>query len=152
MNMDTDLTDLTNFATQYTPGPGYHFDQIASLDPGTFWHSFVFLFGIILLNDLLRTALITELVRSVFNHLVLCALTLLPGFLLGGVLVYAAYRHPERAWINLFWAAVLYLPWWLGGELTKLSRSDVEGPDVGWIFHGALITFPVGVAAALIFH
>jgi hypothetical protein len=150
--MDSIITTIRSFVTGYTVGPLYHLDQIASLDPETFWHSFVFLFAVILLNDLLRTALITELTRSVFNHLVVCVLTLLPGFLLGGVLLWAAHRHPERAWINLLWAAVLYFPWWLGGQLTKLARSDTEGADVGWIFHGALITFPTGVVAALIFH
>jgi hypothetical protein len=142
---------VESFFTQYTAGPFNHLVEIASLDPETFWQSFVFLFAVILLNDLLRTALMTELVRSVFNHLVVCTLTLLPGILLGGVLLFAAHQHPERAWINLFWAAVLYLPWYLGGLITRLARSDVEGPDIGWMAHGALITFPLGIAAALIF-
>ena len=66
------------------------------------------------------------------------------------MLAWAAARHPERAWLNLAGAAVLFGLWWLGGALTRLVRSDSEGADLGWMAAGALITFPTGILAAVL--
>jgi hypothetical protein len=139
------------FLAGYTAAPFHRLDQLCSLGPDTLVHSMVIFAALFLLNDLLRTALLTESPRSVLAHLTVCVLTLLPGIVLGFVLLWAGHRHPERAFINLGLAAVLYIPWYLGGELTRLARSDTEGADLGWIAHGALITFPFGLLAALLF-
>lgn len=105
---------------------------------------------VILLNDLVRTWLMTEGTRSVGVHLAVCVLTLAPAIVLASLLVWAGYHHPDRVWLNLALAAGLYVPWWLGGAITRLVRPDSEGADLGWISMGALITFPVGVGAALV--
>lgn len=137
--------------TEWTAGPLHRLDQIFALDPAIFWHAYIFFAFFFLVNDLLRSALMAELVRSVVAHLAVCVLTLLPGILLGFALLWAGHRHPDRVWSNLAVAVALY-PWWmLGGAITKLSRSDSEGADTGWIFHGAMISFPLGFLAVLLF-
>ena len=72
--------------------------------------------------------------------------------MLGFVLLWAGHQHPERVFINLGIAAFLYLFWILGGAVTKLARSDSDGADIGWIFHGAVFTFSMGLLAVAIFH
>jgi hypothetical protein len=125
--------------------------DLLSLAPDVLWASLLLLAGIMLLNDLLRTALMTEHTRSVAVHALVCTLTLFPAALLGLALLYAGYRDPERAWINLGLALALYIPWYVGGMLTYLSRRDTEGADVGWISHGLFITVPCGLLAVVLF-
>jgi hypothetical protein len=149
--LDTTLGHLRQFATEFTASPFHRLDQICSLEPSQLTPALVFLAAAFLINDLLRTAMMPESPRSVLAHLVICLLTLWPGIVLGFVLLWAGHRHPDRVWINLGLAALLYVPWILGGKLTRLSRSDSEGADIGWIAHGALITFPAGLIAALVF-
>ena len=140
-----------SFVEGYTAGPFHRLDLIFALDPRWLVHIYVLFAALFLVNDLLRTALMSELVRSVWTHLIVLVLTLFPGALLGIVLLWAGHRHPDRVWINLGVAAALY-PWWIaGGAVTRLARRDTEGADLGWIFHGALITFPLGLLAAVIF-
>jgi hypothetical protein len=127
--------------------PWRYLGNVVSLDPNYLPESIILLGGLIFLNDLLRTALMAERPRSVAQHLAVCVLTLWPGIVLGAVLLWAGYRHPERAWSHLLVAALLYGFWILGGVLTRLVRSDSEGADLGWISHGALITFPLGLLA-----
>jgi hypothetical protein len=43
-----------------------------------------------------------------------------------------------------------YILWYLVGQSTRLVRRDSEGADVGFMSFGALITFPVGIVAALL--
>ena len=125
--------------------------DLMSLAPEHIWASLVLLAALILLNDLVRTALMTEYTRSAVVHAIVCILTLLPSGILGLVLLYAGYRHPERAWINLGFALALYIPWYLGGTLTWLARRDTEGADVGWMSHGLFITVPCGLLAVGLF-
>jgi hypothetical protein len=125
--------------------------DLLTFSPERLWYSMALLAWIILWNDLVRTALMTQYTRSRINHAIIDVLTLWPGFMLGFLLLAAGYRHPQRVWINLGLAAVLYVAWWAGGTLTRLARSDTEGADVGWISHGFIITMVFGVAAALVF-
>jgi hypothetical protein len=142
---------LESFIAGFNVGPFYLLAQLLSLGPDMLAEAIILLAALFLLNDLLRTALLPEATRSVLCHLLCCILTLLPGIVLGGVLLWAGHEHPERVWINMGIAAFLYLFWILGGAVTRLVRSDSEGADIGWIFHGAVITFTFGIAAALIF-
>jgi hypothetical protein len=125
--------------------------DLMSLGPERWVASLTLLAAFVVLNDLLRTALMLEFTRSWVVHLIINTLTLLPSFVLGLVLLYAGYRHPERAWLNLAWAALLYVAWYLGGTLTRLSRRDTEGADVGFQMLGALITLPFGILAVVLF-
>ena len=125
--------------------------QLLALSPETLWHAVAMLSFLFLLNYLVRTGYMSESPRCVAVHMVVCLLTLLPAVILAAVLIWAAYNHPERAWINLVIAALLYVPWYLGGAVTRPVRSDAEGADVGWLTMGALITFPAGVIAAIAF-
>lgn len=134
-----------------TAGPFRWVAECLSLAPATLVHALVMLGALFLLNDLVRTTLMPAGPTSRRAHLAVCVLTLFPAFVLAGVLLWAGYRHPERAWINMLLAAALFVPWWAGGTLTKLARPDTEGADVGWMAMGALVTFPAGFVAALIF-
>lgn len=125
--------------------------DLLALGPDTVIAGCTLLAFLFLLNDLVRTWLMTEGTRSIAAHLAVCVLTLAPALVLAGVLVWSASRHPDRVWINLALAAALYVPWWAGGALTRLVREDSEGADLGWIAMGALITFPVGLGAAVVF-
>jgi hypothetical protein len=125
--------------------------DVLSLQPETLWHAVALLGFLFLCNYLLRTALMTEATRSPWVQAFVCSLTLLPAIALAVILLWAAYRHPERAWINFGIAALLYVPWGLGGALTPLARTDTEGADLGWLTMGAFITFPTALLAALIF-
>ena len=124
--------------------------ELMSLGPERLGASLVLLAAIMILNDLVRTALMTEHTRSVANHVVVAVLTLLPAIILGLVLLWAGYRYPSRAWLNFGLAALLYLGWYLGGTLTWLARRDNEGADVGWMAMGALITVPCGLLAVVL--
>lgn len=124
--------------------------DVLALGPDTALAGCVLLAFSFLLNDLVRTWLMTERTRSVLVHVIVCALTLAPAVVLAAVLVWAGSRHPDRAFLNLGLAAALYVPWWAGGALTRLVRDDSEGADIGWIAMGALITFPTGLATALV--
>ena len=128
-----------------------HLSRLLALEPRYLPHAMVLLGFAFAVNYLLRTVLLIEAPLSRWVHLVVCLLTMLPAFVLAAVLWWAASQHPERAWINLGVALVLYVAWWLGGAMTRLARPDTEGGDVGWLTMGALVTFPVGVMAALIY-
>ena len=125
--------------------------SIFSLAPYAFLHTAILFSFLFMVNSLLRTALMPEATRSVVVHMLVCVLTLLPAVVMAGTLWLGAYHYPERAWINMGIAALLYLPWYAGGKITKLVRPDTEGADVGWLGMGALITFPAGIIAAILF-
>lgn len=142
---------IERFIAGMSLGPIRNLLDLMSLAPDLLWASLILLAGVMLLNDLLRTALMSEHTRSVAVHALVCTLTLLPSGILGLVLLYAGYRYPERAWINFGLALALYMPWYLGGTLTWLARRDTEGADVGWISHGLFITVPCGLLAMVLF-
>jgi hypothetical protein len=124
--------------------------ELLSLAPGTARHAAVLFSFLFMAAYLLRTAAMSEATRSALAHVLVCVLTLLPAVLLAAILVLGAVRYPDRAWINLGIAALLYVPWYVGGRITLLARPDTEGADLGWLAMGALITFPVGLAAAIV--
>lgn len=121
--------------------------ELASLSPHHLVASLVVLGSIVFVNDLVRTSLMVTFTRSRANHMAVMVLTLFPAMLLGGVLLLGASRYPERAPINLVFAAFMYGVWYLGGTLTKLARPDTEAADVGFIMVGSLITIPCGLLA-----
>jgi hypothetical protein len=133
-----------------TMGPFKNLLHLFSFPPDKLIVSLVLLSSLFILNDLVRTALMCEYTRSVLNHVIINALTLLPAAVLGLVLLYAGYRYPERVWVNFGIALALYVPWYIGGTLTKLARRDTEGADVGWMAMGLFITVPCGVLAVLL--
>jgi uncharacterized membrane protein len=140
----------TDVLARVNDRPFSEFLELMSLAPDTLAHAMAMLSFLFVVNYLLRTAYMSQRTRSVLTHMVVCTLTLLPAIALAVILCWAAYRHPDRAWINLGVAALLYVPWYLGGAMTRLARPDTEGGDIGWLTMGALITFPVGIAAALL--
>ena len=126
--------------------------DLMTLAPERLIPSLILLSSLVILNELVRTAFMVEYTRSVVVHVIISILTLLPAFMLGFILLYDGYRYPERAWLNLGIAIALYLPWILGGTLTRLSRRDTEGADLGWILQGLIfITIPWGILAVIIF-
>ena len=126
--------------------------DLMTLAPERLIPSLILLSSLVILNELVRTAFMVEYTRSVVVHVIISILTLLPAFMLGFILLYDGYRYPERSWLNLGIAIALYLPWILGGTLTRLSRRDTEGADLGWILQGLIfITIPWGILAVIIF-
>lgn len=124
---------------------------LISLPEGMLTPSIIFIISFIILNDLIRTAIMVEYTRSVIVHIIINVLTLLPAVVIGAVLIYAGYKHPDRAWFNLLLGVVFYFAWYLGGTLTWLSRKDTEGADVGWMTMGLFITVPCGVISVILF-
>jgi len=133
------------------PGYVHNLVDLFTLAPDHLLMSLAFLAAIMAGNDLVRTALMVELTRNPLVHMVLNVLTLLPAFLIAAILFASAWLHPTQRWINLLYALLLYVAWYIGGAITKLARRDTEGADPGFMSVGALVTFPVGLLAALIF-
>lgn len=125
--------------------------ELASLPPGRLLPAILLISGIVLLNDLVRTALMIEFTRSALAHVVVNVMTLLPAVLVAAILFYSAWQYPQRAWGNLWFACLFFVVWYAGGALTRLARPDTEGADIGFMTVGALITFPCGILAALVF-
>jgi hypothetical protein len=138
-----------SFTHDYSAGPLRWLDAVFAWHPDILWHAFAFFAFFFLVNDLLRTAVMAELPRSVLAHLTVCTLTLLPGIVAGLSLLWAAHRHPDRVWIDFGMTALLYPFWIAGGALTKLARADSEGTDIGWISHGAFINVVLGLFAVV---
>lgn len=122
-----------------------------SLPPDRLGPALVMLASVIVLCELTRIALCTEHTRSRVVHATILILTFpFQALLLAVMLVHAASAHPGRGWINLAIALGAYVLWFLTGQATKLVRRPSEGADLGFMCVGALITFPVGIAAALV--
>lgn len=142
---------ITHFVQNGTWGPFKDLIQLMSLPPERTWEWLMFLSAFMILCELTRLALATVFTRSVLAHVIRCLLTFaLQATVLAVVLVWADHRYPGRGWINLGYALVLYFIWYLAGQLVLLARPDTEGADLGFMTVGALITFPVGIIAALI--
>ena len=123
--------------------------ELLSLSPHHLAASLVMLGSVVLVNDLVRTCLMVSFTRSVIAHLTVIVLTLFPAMLLGAVLLVGGFRYPDRALLNLGLALLLYVPWYVGGALTRLARPDTEAADVGFMAVGLLITLPCGLLALL---
>jgi hypothetical protein len=122
-----------------------------ALPPGNPAPGLFLLAAFLVCCELTRILLGTELTRSRLAHLAICLLTFaVQSLVLAAVLVHADRAHPGRGWVNLGYAAALYLIWYLAGELTRLVRPDGEGADVGFMSVGAVITFSAGLVAALL--
>jgi hypothetical protein len=142
---------ITYFINNGTWGPFKDFIELMSLPPERTKEWLMFLSSFMVLCELTRLALATVFTRSVLAHVMRCLLTFaFQAVVLAAVLVWADYRHPGRGWINLGYALLLYFIWYLAGQLVLLARPDTEGADLGFMTVGALITFPVGIIAALI--
>jgi hypothetical protein len=142
---------ILSFLHNGTWGPFRALLDLLSLPPDRIKEWLSLLIAFMIVCELTRLALATVFTRSVLAHVTRCLLTFaVQAVVLAGVLVWADYRHPERAWINLGYALFLYVIWYLAGQLVLLARHDTEGADLGFMTVGALITFPVGIIAALV--
>ncbi len=142
---------ISSFISNGTWGPFKHLVELMSLPPGRTGEWLMFLSAFMILCELTRLSLGTVFTRSVLAHVIRCLLTFaLQAIVLAVVLVWADHCHPDRGWINLGYALLLYFIWYLAGQLVLLARPDTEGADLGFMTVGALITFPVGIIAALI--
>ena len=142
---------ITSFIENGTWRPFKDLIQLMSLPPERTREWLMFLSAFMILCELTRLALATVFTRSVLAHVMRCLLTFaIQSVVLAAVLVWADYHHPGRGWINLGYALLLYFTWYLAGQLVLLARPDTEGADLGFMTVGALITFPVGIIAALI--
>jgi preprotein translocase subunit SecF len=145
------MKSLEWFLSGITRRPFVDLLDLLSLPPDRLREAVSLLAAFMIACELTRVALGTTLTRSAFAHVVRCLLTFaVQAIALAAVLVYAAHRHPEQAFTNLGIAVGMYSIWYLTGQLTSLARSDNEGADVGFMTVGALITFPVGLIAALL--
>jgi len=139
------------FINNGTWGPLKDLIQLLSLPPERSGEWLLLLSTFMVLCELTRLTLATVFTRSVLAHVMRCLLTFaLQAIVLAAILVWANHRYPERAWINLGYALLFYFIWYLAGQLVLLARPDTEGADLGFMTVGALITFPVGIIAALV--
>jgi hypothetical protein len=123
----------------------------ASLPPHRLLSSLVVLGTFVTACEYARISLIVESPRSRPVHVALCMLTFaFQAIAMAAMLVYADIKYHGRGFINLAIVAGAYILWYLVGQSTRLVRRDSEGADVGFMSFGALITFPVGIVAALL--
>jgi hypothetical protein len=142
---------INSFLQNGTWGPFRDFLDLMSLPPERIKEWLSFLIAFMILCELTRLALATVFTRSVLAHVIRCLLTFaVQAVVLAAILVWADYRHPGHGWINLGVAALMYVIWYLAGQLVLLARPDTEGADLGFMTVGALITFPVGIIAAIV--
>ena len=142
---------INSFLQNGTWGPFKDFLDLMSLPPARAKEWLTFLIAFMILCELTRLALATLFTRSVLAHVTRCLLTFaVQAVVLAAILVWADYRLPGRGWINLGVALLMYVIWYLAGQLVLLARPDTEGADLGFMTVGALITFPVGIIAAIV--
>jgi hypothetical protein len=123
-----------------------------SLPPHRLGPALLLLGSVMVICELTRIALCTEHTRSRVAHVSMALLTFpLQSIFLSIVLVHAATSYPGRGWINLAIAVGLYALWFVTGQATRLVRRVSEGADFGFMSVGALITFPIGIAVALLY-
>jgi hypothetical protein len=134
-----------------TIAPFAHLADLMGLPPDRLWSAIGLLAAFITVAELVRLSLSTTATTSVTAHLLRCLLTFpIQSVSLAIVLVVAALRFPERAWLNLGIVLSLYVLWYLVGQLTSLARSDNEGADLGFMCVGSLVTFPTGLLMAVL--
>lgn len=143
--------DLSQFFHNATWGPFKDLIQLMSLPPDRVGEWLLFLSAFLILCEFTRLALGTVFTRSVLAHVLRCLLTFaIQAIVIAVVLVWADHRYPARGWINLGYALLFYGIWYVAGQIVLLARPDTEGADLGFMTVGALITFPVGIIAALV--
>jgi hypothetical protein len=144
---------METILSQLTIGPFKHIWALLALPPDRLLPALGLLASFMVFAELTRIALGTGLTHSVLAHVTICLLTFaLQAIVLAIVLLHAAASHPGRGFINLAFALGLYVVWYLAGQATLLVRPRSEGADIGFMAVGALITFPVGLVSALVFH
>jgi hypothetical protein len=144
---------MDNFFSQMTIEPFQKLWALLALPPDHLLPALCLLAGFIIYCELVRISLAVVLTRSVLAHVTVCLLTFaLQAITLAVVLLHAAATHPGRGFINLGIALGMYVLWYLTGQATKLARPRSEGADLGFMAVGALITFPVGLVGAIVFH
>ena len=142
---------MNAFLNDATLGPFRDFLALLALPRERALEALAYLSAFIILCELVRLALGTTFTRSKLAQVIRSLLTFpVQALLLAAVLVWAAHQHPERAWINVGYALLLYGVWYAAGQLVLLARPDTEGADLGFMTVGALITFPVGILAAVV--
>jgi hypothetical protein len=125
--------------------------HLLALPPDKLWPAFRMLAAVVIVCELVRISLGTVLTRSRIAHVTICLFTFaFQSVLIAVILVVADRAYPGRGWVNLGLAALLYVIWYFAGQSTRLVRPDSEGADVGFMTVGALITFPVGLVAAVL--
>jgi hypothetical protein len=144
---------LSSFFAQMTSEPFHKIWELMALPPERLLPALSLLAAFMVVCELTRIALGTELTHSVVAHVVVCLLTFgLQAIVLAVVLLHADHDHPGRGFLNLGFALGLYAVWYVTGQFTKLVRPVSEGADLGFMAVGAAITFPVGLVSALVFH
>jgi len=145
------MNTISSFLDNATIGPFRDFIAILALPRERLFEALMYLGAFIILCELTRLSLGTTFTRSKLAQVMRSLLTFpVQAIVLAGVLVWAAHSHPERAWINVGYALLLYGVWYAAGQMVLLARPDTEGADLGFMTVGALITFPVGIIAALV--
>jgi len=145
------MNTISSFVDGATWGPFRDFLALLALPPDRVIEALSYLGAFMILCELARLALGTTFTRSKLAQVIRSLLTFpVQAILLAAVLVWSAHQHPERAWINVAYALLLYGVWYAAGQLVLLARPDTEGADLGFMTVGALITFPVGVIAAVV--
>ena len=141
------------FFSQITTGPFVHIWALLALPPNRLLPALSLLAAFMVFAELTRIVIGTAQVRSVIAHATVCLLTFaLQAIVLAIVLIHASASYPGRGFINLGFALGLYVIWYLAGQATLLVRPKGEGADLGFMAVGALITFPVGLLSAVVFH
>jgi len=145
------MNTISSFLDNATLGPFRDFLALFALPADRVIEALAYLGAFLILCELTRLGLGTTFTRSKLAQVLRSLLTFpVQAILLAAVLAWAAHQHPERAWINVGYALLLYAVWYAAGQLVLLARPDTEGADLGFMTVGALITFPVGVIAALV--
>lgn len=142
---------MSTLAENLTFGPFRALWYLMGLPPTDLAAALVMLGAFIVIAELVRIALGTELTRSVLANVLICLLTFpVQAGVLAVVLVHANLAHPERVGWNFAVVLGLYVLWFLTGSGTKLVRPVSEGADLGFMTVGGLLTFPFGLVAVLI--
>jgi hypothetical protein len=142
---------ILHFLRNGTWGPFKDLIVLMSLPPERTGEWLLFLAAFMVMCELTRLVLATVFTRSRLAHVLRCLFTFpIQAFVLAAVMVWADHCYPGRGWINLGYALLFYLIWYLTGQLVRLARPDTEGADLGFMTVGALITFSVGLVAAIV--
>lgn len=142
---------IRGFIEGFTAEPSGVLFDLFTLKPGNLIEAFVVIAILFVMNELIKAYLMIEHTRSAVVHVGINIMTLFPAIFLAVLLLYAGRIHPERVWINLLFAVLTFIPWYMGGLSTYMARRDTEGADIGFMTVGLFIVIFIGVAAAVVF-